>query len=370
MEQLFFELIRVAIGNAVRLSHTPTDDEWHMLYDMAKKQTILGICFYGVLRLKSQGQCPPKLLYLHWMGMAAKMQQRNEIVNQQSNQIYKCIKSKGYEACILKGQSNASLYGDMLKSLRQSGDIDVWMISEPNQCIEWARKNAKMTFYDYHHADLSIFQGTEVELHYRPSISRNLIRNKRLQKWFAEEGKKHIVYDEALGFCKPDYTFNVVLCLNHLLWHLMYEGVGMRQMMDLYFVLRTPINDEELKINDELFRLLVHFKLVKFTSACMWIMKSVFGLEDEHLLCEPNERLGKHLLSEIIQSGNFGKHDERLKDDRYKGSRMGLMMSWLKHNMRLLHYYPEDVLWTPIGILRISLWRRWNYRNENELKTR
>ena len=52
INQLFFELIRVAIGNAVCLSQTPTTAEWNALYAMAKEQSLVGICFAGVQRLQ------------------------------------------------------------------------------------------------------------------------------------------------------------------------------------------------------------------------------------------------------------------------------------------------------------------------------
>ena len=68
--------------------------------------------------------------------------------------------------------------------LRQSGDIDMWMVGDVDKVIRWARATGTMYFYDYHHADLSLFPDTEIELHYRPSISRNLWRNRRLQRWF------------------------------------------------------------------------------------------------------------------------------------------------------------------------------------------
>ena len=99
----------------------------------------------------------------------------------------------------------------------------------------------------------------------------------------------------------------------------------------------------------------------------MWIMSVIFGLEREYLLCEPDENAGRFLLDEIMLAGNFGKHDERLKDGRYK-NRWGLMLTWMRHTFRLFKYYPADVLWTPIGILRISLWRRVRYIREKELK--
>ena len=83
IEQLFFELIRVAIGSQYMLSRPPSGEEWKALYAMAKKQSLVGVCFAGVQKLQTQRQEPPEMLYLTWMGMAAKIQQRNEVVNRQ-----------------------------------------------------------------------------------------------------------------------------------------------------------------------------------------------------------------------------------------------------------------------------------------------
>lgn len=388
IDNLFFELIRVAIGTQEMLSVAPSEEEWHQLYDMAKKQSIVGICFVGlqqmggsVMQLKNNPLTEnlSKKDYMRWMAMAAKIQQRNSKVNQRCVDLQRMLASDGYKSCVLKGQAVGSLYGP-LAGLRQSGDIDTWMVSKPKEVIEWARKTGKMYYYDYHHADIDIFEETEVELHYRPSLSRNLIRNCRLQRWFKEEGAKHIVSDfdsnynsnlnfnsegKELCFSKPDYEFNVLLTMNHNFFHLMYEGVGFRQFMDLFFILKSCEDDKQ---REKAWHLMEYMQLKRFTRASMWIMKEVFGLEEKYLLCESDEAAGRFLLSEIMQAGNFGHHDNRLKENRYKTSRVGLMAVWMKHNLRLIKYYPADVLWTPIGILRISLWRRWHYRNEKELK--
>lgn len=70
MNKLFFELIQVAIGKRVCLSYPPSATVWQTLYEMAKKQSLVGICFAGAQRLVSRQQTPPEMLYLQWMGMA------------------------------------------------------------------------------------------------------------------------------------------------------------------------------------------------------------------------------------------------------------------------------------------------------------
>ena len=377
MQLLFFELIQSVIGRRDCLSHTPSAGEWGELYRMAQRQALVGVCFYGVQLLPhEQLGCMPLALKMQWMAMAVEIQRRNVSISARCRDLYKRMSDDGYRSCLLKGQAFAALYeasdrstqegdgmGMSLSLLRQPGDIDMWMMAEPDEVIGWARKTGTMYYYDYHHADLSLFADTEVELHYRPSISRNLWRNARLQKWFKGEGRQHIVYNEQLKCCVPDNVFSLILTLNHNLWHLLYEGVGLRQMMDLYYVARS------MQSSDEVSRLLSRFQLESFASASAWVLWYLFdGCTDNSLFLSrlsplplPNERLGRFLLDEIMKAGNFGHHDVRLKSRRY-ASRTRLMMQWLRHAMRLVRYFPVEVAWTPLGILRISMWRRWRYR--------
>ena len=107
IDNLFFELIRVSIGVSGSLSKIPTSEVWKALYEMAKKQSLVGVCFAGVQRLQMQRQEPPEMLYLTWMGMAAKIQQRNEVVNLQCAELQAKLSGDGFRSCILKGQGVA-----------------------------------------------------------------------------------------------------------------------------------------------------------------------------------------------------------------------------------------------------------------------
>ena len=51
------------------------------------------------------------------------------------------------------------------------------------------------------HTHVDFFKNTDVEVHFRPWISRNLIRNYRLQKLSRKFGKKSFVVN------KSDYPF-------------------------------------------------------------------------------------------------------------------------------------------------------------------
>lgn len=79
------------------------------------------------------------------------------------------------------------------------------------------------------------------------------------------------------------------------------------------------------------------------------------------MICEPDEKEGKFLLDEIMQAGNFGKYDDRIKHD---GSQFSHAIEKTKHNMRLVRHYPEEVMWEPFFRVYHWVWRRfelWRY---------
>lgn len=53
-DNLLFKLIRVANCRMDSLSRVPSSEEWSMLYDLALKQAVAGVCFCGVQRLPKE----------------------------------------------------------------------------------------------------------------------------------------------------------------------------------------------------------------------------------------------------------------------------------------------------------------------------
>lgn len=106
----------------------------------------------------------PLKLKMQWLALTANIQKRNELMNLRFAELYNLIKAAGYESCVLKGQAVALRYDGAVKVddssrmslLRQSGDIDMWMVGDVDKVIRWARATGTMYFYDYHHADLSL----------------------------------------------------------------------------------------------------------------------------------------------------------------------------------------------------------------------
>lgn len=138
----------------------------------------------------------------------------------------------------------ATLYGEF-SALRQSGDIDVLLwkdglsLKENRKAVmELARGLDSEASGSEHHVHAHIFSDTEVELHFEPSYFCNPWANRRFRRW-GEEHREDMVCCEELGFMVPDAEYNIVFMLSHIFRHYVSEGVGMRQLMDYYFVLRA-----------------------------------------------------------------------------------------------------------------------------------
>lgn len=357
INNLFFELIRVAIGNAVSLSCTPSAAEWQTLYELAKKQSLVGICFAGVQRLQKQEQRPPEMLCLKWMGMAAKIQQRNEIVDSHCIELNEMLSASGYDFCIVKGQTNNVNYKlkDLsgaqqdLSALRQSGDIDVWVDADWKSLAAYVKRKADTDEITDTHIQLHVFDDTEVELHYCLMKMANPFRQRFLKKWLNGQKREQMMNEipfKSGSLHSPTIEFNLVYQLLHIYKHLFGEGIGLRQLMDYYFLLQRAFvtNDDHVKVEclRENARHVVHnLGLDRFASALMWVLGKVFGLGMINMPWTPNEKEGKFLLDEIMQAGNFGQQDVRFVRSR-EDNHLKRYLQLVASKLRFWSHYPAE----------------------------
>lgn len=368
IEQLFFELIRVAIGSQDTLSRPPSGEEWKLLYDMAKKQSLVGICFASVQRLNSLYPSLlsnlPEVDYLRWMGMAAKIQQRNVVVNRQCVELQKRLSADGFRSCILKGQGNLSNYGD-LGMLRQSGDIDIWVEGGFEKINNYVQSKSPTNKINDHHIEYDCFVDTEVEVHYFPFWLNNPFQNKVLDRYFSSQEQKQfeniVTLPNDMKICEATTDFNIVFQLAHMYLHLFTTGIGMRQLMDYNFVLRTvsggftSTRSAQAQGFHDVSSVVSDLGLNRFASALMWLLGHVFGLEERCMPWNPNEKDGSFLLNEIMRSRNFGHHDERVpKNMTYWKSFWYLNF----YNLRLIRFDYWSWFWTPIMRVKGFCWRK------------
>ncbi len=352
--ELFFHLIRCGIGKQSTLPCTPNAEQWNELFDIAEQQTLIGITFAGIERLPME-QHPPKRILLSWHSACEQIKEKNIDLNKRCVAVSKKFNQLGFRNTVLKGQGVAQSYNN--PNLRTPGDIDIWLEGGDKKILAYIKKCFPKCKPTYHHVDFPISKDVEIEVHFTPSWMHNPFANKRLQRFFSEQAAMQFGNQISIGeatFPAPTLAFNRIYILLHIYRHLFQEGIGLRQMLDYYFVLDKGFSQEEKK---EYTEALANLGLKNFAAATAYILQQKFGLEDEKLPVAPDKKRGEFLLKEIMTAGNFGKYDPRYSFVSKKNEFAHFLNS-MRRIARLALQYPSETLWSPYFKIWHYFWRK------------
>ena len=362
INDMIFDFLKYCLGVKDNMSNVVADIDWQQLYSFASKQALLGLCFDGIERLGKEYPKELKLnpigreLLMTWMGKAQQIRRQNMKVNAVAGKLYSKFREDGLRCCILKGQGNALMYPNPYS--RTPGDIDVWVNASREYLTEYAKRHFKLEDdIRFHHLETTM-DGVPVELHFFPCTMNNPIYHARLQKCFKRNADLQcsnvVSLPDGIGEIPiPTTAFNVIYQLTHLYHHFFDEGIGMRQIIDYYYVVN---NDELLVIRDTLQKELKHLGLWKFARAVMYVLHEALGLSEEKMIAPMDEKRGKLLLTEILNGGNFGQHFTKYGHFTQQGmAKKYFLKIW--RNMHFVRYYPVEALSEPIFRTWHFFWR-------------
>ena len=402
----------------------------------------MGVLFDGIKKLPAEYVGIEKELLLQWMAKSQMLEKANVRLNDAAIQVSEWFRKKGFRTCILKGQGNALMYPNPYS--RTPGDIDIWVEGEDKRVISFVRSISPHEKACYHHIEFPSYKGVEVEVHYRPSFLLCFWHNRKLQKYYERVKEEQFSHRVMLGeqgeVAIPTVEFNLIFQLTHIFSHLMNEGIGLRQLLDYYYVLcdfykvyqkfskthpssltlkggstafpkplspqgtgdvtaptrcseplrskdggpskvspncagwdrRDAIGDmtsattstdtsataarSSFAANssaaiDRVQKELKELGLWKFAGGIMYIMQEVFGMPASRLIVPPNEKYGRFVLNEVLEAGNFGRHDAR---NRFGRSQLGHNLQRVYRDIRLVRYFPAEALCEP-------LFRTWHF---------
>ena len=437
-QKIFFDFLRFCIGSAKEIPGSLKEADWKELYAIAQKQCLVGILFDGIKKLPAEYVGMKKELLLQWMAESQMLEKANVRLNDAVIQVSEWFRKKGFRTCILKGQGNALMYPNPYS--RTPGDIDIWVEGGDKRVISFVRSISPHEKACYHHIEFPSYKGVEVEVHYRPSFLQCFWHNRKLQKYYERVKEEQFSHRVMLGeqgeIAIPMVEFNLIFQLTHIYAHLMNEGIGLRQLVDYYYVLcdfykvyqnsskthpssltlkggstafpkplspqgtgdvtAPPRRSEPLRSKvggpskvspdcagwdrlsiegdnsagsttavtssastalDEVQKELKELGLWKFAGGIMYIMQEVFGMPASRLIVPPNEKYGKFVLNEVLEAGNFGKHDAR---NRFGRSKFGHNLQRVYRDIRLMRYFPAEALCEPLFRVWHFFWRMKN----------
>ena len=436
--QIFFDFLRFCIGSDSEIPSSLKEVDWKELYAIAQKQCLVGVLFDGIKKLPAEHVGMKKELLLQWMAESQMLEKANVRLNDAAIQVSEWFRKKGFRTCILKGQGNALMYPNPYS--RTPGDIDIWVEGEDKRVISFVRSISPHEKTCYHHIEFPSYKDVEVEVHYRPSFLLCFWHNRKLQKYYERVKEEQFSHRVMLGeqgeIAIPTVEFNLIFQLTHIYAHLMNEGIGLRQLVDYYYVLcdfykvyqksskthpssltlkggstafpkplspqgtgdvtAPPRRSEPLRSKDGgpskvspncagwdrlsiegdnsagsttavtssastaldvVQKELKELGLWKFAEGIMYIMQKVFGMPASRLIVPPNEKYGKFMLNEVLEAGNFGRHDAR---NRFGKSQLGHNLQRVYRDIRLVRYFPAEALCEPLFRVWHFFWRMKN----------
>ena len=434
-QKIFFDFLRFCIGSAKEIPGSLKEVDWKEIYAIAKKQCLVGVLFDGIKKLPAEYVGIEKELLLQWMAESQMLEKANVRLNDAAIQVSEWFRKKGFRTCILKGQGNALMYPNPYS--RAPGDIDIWVEGGDKRVISFIRSISPHEKACYHHIEFPSYKGVEVEVHYRPSFLQCFWHNRKLQKYYERVKEEHfshrVMFSEQREVAIPTVEFNLIFQLTHIFSHLMNEGIGLRQLLDYYYVLydfykvyqnfskthpssltlkggstafpkplspqgtgdvtAPPRRSEPLRSKvggpskvspdcagwdrlsiegdnsagsttavtssastalDEVQKELKELGLWKFAGGIMYIMQEVFGMPTSRFIVPPNEKYGRFVLNEVMEAGNFGRHDAR---NRFGRSQLGHNLQRVYRDIRLVRYFPAEALCEPLFRIWHFFWR-------------
>lgn len=351
-------LLGVALGQRPSLDATPTAAEWETLFTEARRQALVAVLFAAVERLPA-AQRPPRPLLLVWMAEAQRVVRLNRRLDEELARVVARLECDGFPVVLLKGRGVAQYYPD--PDCRMTGDIDVWLGAKARKIWAYSRRYGAKPRATCLHVALPLSECVEVEAHYFPSYRFNPWANARLRRWFAAAAPEQFVHrvrlrPSGVEVAVPTDRFNRIYLLLHLYRHFLNEGVGLRHLVDYYYLLARGCTEAERRTaQEELHRL----GLTRFAGAVMYALTDLLGLPAANCLVPPDAVRGKRLLAEIRLSGNFGQADLRHARPVARLGRTARFARKCRRAFSFLQDDPAEALSIPLFSAAHFLWRRW-----------
>ena len=341
-EHKFFELIRIADGKLQSFKEAPSAAEWGQLFKLAKEQSMVGVLSEAFEKLP-KSQKPPQKILLEWIGLRIQIGEKNKILNQYARELTEKFEEHRFNCCILKGQGTALYYPK--PELREGGDIDIWVKGNRKEVLYSLAKQYSLGKQGWHHTELE-YNGIEVEVHHHPSKFYNPFTNRKLLKFYSEQWSVQCHNVSGHGYNVPNVEFAYIHCLLHIYGHILGEGVGLRQIMDLYYLGKALPTSSYTTVKN----LIEEFYLRRVMGMLSYVLQDVFG--QVYTIYPPNEKDGKYLLQSIMEGGNFGKFAKGYRTFMTGNKVMRGLKKFIFRQASLLTFFPSEVLW-------IVPWRLW-----------
>ena len=208
---------------------------------------------------------------------------------------------------ILKGSAAGKYYPE--PAFRTYGDIDFLIygnkdeetVAEIRVSDGFSDENRDDEFNRSRHIHLNKNQ-IEYELHKRFSLQLDE------SDYLLDEMLKNAVPEKQDDFYCFDDVLNGIILLEHLKYHILDRGAGMRQVID-FMCFADKILTEDFW-NEKFRPVLEKLQLTKFAVHAIRMCEIFFGIKPHSFAASADDELCRQLMDEVCSSGNFGRNKD------------------------------------------------------------
>ena len=375
-QQFFFALVRASLWanaeSAESWNFGVTEAvDWEKVYQLAAEQSVQGLVLQGIDSLKIQVpsfKIPQDLLF-QWIGEVQIIEQQNLAMNKFVAQLIEKLSNRDVYTVLVKGQGIAQCYERPL--WRASGDIDLlldaknyekskaYCDSNADSFAGETTKNKERLHQEYQ------FGGWTVELHgtMHADLSRRMdrvidqvqddtFRKKQVRVWKNGDADVYL----------PSPDNDVIFVFTHILQHLFFEGIGLRQICDwcrLLWTYKDSLNHGLLESRIRKMGLMSEWKVLA-SFAVKYLGMPVDAIpsysESAKWKCKADR-----ICSFILEVGNFGHNREVEWSNAFKRRSM-LIWHRITDTVRLSYVFPVDapkfLINYAIDGVRNIIWRK------------
>lgn len=247
------------------------------------------------------------------MSEVKRQRQRNEFVDKGVVELACLLNGRGLHYVVFKGQVAAANYPDPL--LRTSGDIDFYVAKDDfhraAEVIEREWGVSMNRVEDDHHWSFCR-DGLEYEMHYRAEMfgtkAHQQLFDGLVEKDVLEGNRTVMIGGTQVRVFSRE--LEVLHVFKHFFYHLLVEGVGLRQVCD-FAVMLNAYKDLDNRL---LRRYLAELGYSRAFDAVVLMAIRYLGLKTDMCNVIDEKRVSNHsnlIMYEVLTGGNFGRRNRK-----------------------------------------------------------
>ena len=366
-QQAFFELLRAGLWadrDEFQVSGSSTSEaakpsvkfhgsvDWEKVYQLAAEQSVIGVVLAGIdwFKVHDSRFTIPQEVLLQWIGEVQMIEQQNLAMNKFVAQLIEKLCNNDIFALLVKGQGIAQCYERPL--WRACGDVDLLLDKDnyekaERHCDSIANSRSLETAKNKErlHQEYKIGDWT-VELHgtMHADLSRRMDRViDQVQDDTFSKKQVRIWKDGETDVALPCPDNDVIFVFSHILQHLFFEGIGLRQICDwcrLLWTYRDTLNYGLLESRIRAMDVMSEWKtLAAFAVKYLGMPAEAMPLCD--VRCKTYDVRARRLMNFILEVGNFG-HNREVKWSSPVKRRSMLIWHRIIDTVRLSFVFPVD----------------------------